>query len=86
MERREDGPLLAHWSKCLVQPFEWRTCLWWERRFLVGLILAEYDKGSGVEIDIAPTKSTAALIIQETTRSHTIAWISRTLRQIISVL
>jgi hypothetical protein len=63
MKRREDGPLFARGPECLVQPFERLACLRWERRFFVGLILAEDDERTGVEIDIAPPKPAAALVV-----------------------
>ena len=64
MERREDRPLFACGPKRLVQPFEWGTCLWWEGCFLIGLVLAEHDQRAGVEIDVAPTEATSALVVR----------------------
>jgi hypothetical protein len=63
VERWEYRPLAARWLKRLVQSVERITCLWRERRFLVGLILAEDDERTGVEIDIAPPKPAAALVV-----------------------
>ena len=63
MECWEDRPLTARWTKCLIQSIERPDRLWRKRCFLVGLILAEHDERSGLEVYVAPANPTSALVV-----------------------